>query len=108
MKKQTKLTKAQQALAAADEAMLKRWATVPKFARTVKPPAVKKPPVVIEFHELQLARKSLMTPGGSTALKPAAKYTGTEMIGVAQMHKSNAVPIFNPVAAVEVTQMRRG
>ena len=51
--------------------------------------------------------KSLMTLGGSTGLFEPKVYTGTKIIGIAQMHKSNAVPIFNEEAAVEVAQMRR-
>jgi hypothetical protein len=35
-------------------------------------------------------------------------YTGNAIIGIAVMHKSNLVPIFNSEAAVEVAQMRRG
>ena len=34
-------------------------------------------------------------------------YTGTEIIGIAQMHKSNAVPIRGKKQAQEVAQMRR-
>lgn len=32
---------------------------------------------------------------GSTAPKPRQVYTGTEMIGIAQIPKSNAVPVFS-------------
>ena len=35
-------------------------------------------------------------------------YTGTEIIGIAVMHKSNAVPIRNKKSAEEVAKMRRG
>lgn len=100
-----KLTKAQRELAAADEALLKKWATVPKFARTAKPVVT---PKAVQQPVTSQRPPSLVTPGGSTPLKPAAKYTGTAMIGIATMHKSNAVPIFDSKAAVEVTQMRRG
>lgn len=42
------------------------------------------------------------------AAKAAPKvYTGTKILGIATMHKSNLVPIFNEDAAVEVAQMRR-
>ena len=36
------------------------------------------------------------------------KYTGTEIIGIAVMHKSNAVPIRSKKSAEEVARMRRG
>lgn len=35
-------------------------------------------------------------------------YTGTEIIGIAQMHKSNAIPVRSKKAAIEVARMRRG
>ena len=48
-----------------------------------------------------------VTPGGSTA--PVHKvYTGTKVLGIATMHKSNAVPVFAEEEAVEIARMRRG
>jgi hypothetical protein len=35
-------------------------------------------------------------------------YTGSAVIGVATMHKSNAVPVFSTEDAVEIARMRRG
>jgi hypothetical protein len=34
-------------------------------------------------------------------------YTGDKIIGIAAMHKSNLVPVFNDEAAKEVSSMRR-
>ena len=42
------------------------------------------------------------------AKKEEKVYTGTEIMGIAQMHKSNAVPIRNKKSAEEVARMRRG
>lgn len=50
---------------------------------------------------------SLKSFQGSTAKPEPKVYTGTKIIGIATMHKSNMVPIFNEDAAVEVAQMRR-
>jgi hypothetical protein len=44
----------------------------------------------------------------SMAKKPENVYTGTEIIGIAQMHKSNAVPIRGKKQAIEIARMRRG
>ena len=44
----------------------------------------------------------------SMAKKEEKVYTGTEIIGIAQMHKSNAIPIRDKKAAEEVAKMRRG
>jgi hypothetical protein len=45
---------------------------------------------------------------GAVASKPVPQYTGTAMIGVGVMHKSNSVPIFSDQEAVEISRMRRG
>ena len=50
---------------------------------------------------------SKVTPGGSTA--PVNKvYTGTKILGIGTMHKSNAVPIFSDQEAQDIARMRRG
>ena len=43
----------------------------------------------------------------SMAKKEEMVYTGTEIIGIAQMHKSNAVPVRGKKQAEEVAKMRR-
>jgi hypothetical protein len=44
----------------------------------------------------------------SMAKKEEKKYTGTEIIGIATMHKSNAVPVRGKKQAEEISRMRRG
>ena len=39
--------------------------------------------------------------------RPTLHYTGDNMIGIAAMHKSNLVPIFNSDSAKDVSTMRR-
>ena len=43
----------------------------------------------------------------SMAKKEEMVYTGTEIIGIAQMHKSNAVPVRGKKQATEIANMRR-
>ena len=43
----------------------------------------------------------------SMTRKKPMNYTGDEIIGIAQMHKSNAVPIRGKKAAEEISRMRR-
>ena len=50
---------------------------------------------------------SLVTPGGSTALKEIPEYTGDQMIGISIIHKSCLQPIFSSEAAKDVASMRR-
>lgn len=50
---------------------------------------------------------SLVTPGGDCAKKAVIQYTGTEMLGIGQLHKSNAVPVFRTEDAADIARMRR-
>jgi hypothetical protein len=50
---------------------------------------------------------SRATPGGSTAAVTKV-YTGDKVLGIATMHKSNAVPVFSDEEAIEISRMRRG
>jgi hypothetical protein len=45
---------------------------------------------------------------GAVKSRDIPKYTGTKMLGVSQMAKSNAVPVFNTDHIIEITKMRRG
>jgi hypothetical protein len=44
---------------------------------------------------------------GNATARPVNHYTGTEMIGIGQLHKSNAVPVFREQDAVDLANMRR-
>ena len=39
--------------------------------------------------------------------KQIPQYTGTKILGIGTMHKSNAVPIFSDDEAIEISKMRR-
>lgn len=106
MKKQKKLTKKQQALQSDWDSIVNKWTSVPKFARTksVIKVAGSSQPIQDVIEKIP----SKVTPGGSTAKKESTRYTGTLIVGIATMHKSNAVPILNEQEAIEVSSMRRG
>ena len=44
---------------------------------------------------------------GPVSSKQIPQYTGTKIIGIGVMHKSNAVPIFSNEEAVAISTMRR-
>lgn len=47
--------------------------------------------------------------GVGIAARAADKvYTGNNIVGIATMHKSNAVPVFSAEDAIEISKMRRG
>jgi len=44
---------------------------------------------------------------GAIRTKDIPKYTGTKILGIGTMHKSNAVPIFSDEEAIDISKMRR-
>lgn len=116
MKKRRNPTKAEREAMASYQAMMLKWANVPKFSRSniadvrsqgdVRTlPALTTPPGRSTGKE----HKSLDT-GFNGGTKPimGRQYTGTRMIGIAVMHKSNSVPVFSADDAVDLARMRRG
>ncbi len=55
---------------------------------------------------VQVSRLSSWITGPVTS-KPSPTYTGTKILGIGTMHKSNAVPIFSDDEAKEISSMRR-
>ncbi len=51
---------------------------------------------------------SRATAGGTTAPVAYKQYTGTKMLGIGTMHKSNSVPVFSDQEAHDIATMRRG
>lgn len=77
-------------------------------------PKIKKVPMFKSTYSLSPApgRQTTRYPSLSTGLAVATKappkvYTGDKVIGIATMHKSNAVPVFTDEQAVEISSMRR-
>jgi hypothetical protein len=50
---------------------------------------------------------SLPFTGAPCVRAPDKVYTGTKMLGIGTMHRSNAVPIFSDEEAVNIANMRR-
>lgn len=44
---------------------------------------------------------------GAVTINQTPQYTGTKILGIGTMHKSNAVPIFNDEQAQDIAKMRR-
>ena len=108
MKKRVKkLTKAQAEAEANWENLNKKWDRLPKFS------SIRASVRDEEFvYRLESPRKtehipSLTTGGGDTAKVEPLKYTGDKVLGIAQMSKSNAVPVFAQQEAIDIARMRR-
>jgi len=44
---------------------------------------------------------------GVATLAPAKVYTGSAVLGISTLHKSNAVPVFSREEAIDISKMRR-
>jgi hypothetical protein len=51
---------------------------------------------------------SLVTVKCQTSSPKVNHYTGSAIVGIATMHKSNAIPVFSVEDAKDVSKMRRG
>lgn len=101
-KRKRKPTAKQRELAASWEALLKKYEpkkVLPKTA-VVKTPK----PYVRETPHYP----SLNSGYHDTSKRAQPQYTGTAMIGIGTLHKSNAVPVFSNDDAKEISRMRRG
>ena len=100
----SKLSKKQRA---AREALLKEQRAIKKELKASQ--AVAKPSYVDPVPARRSARDipSLDTGGGSAAKRAAPVYTGTAIVGLATMHKSNCVPVFSKEDAENISKMRR-
>ena len=99
------------ALKASWQAILDKYDIKPtkSTARKVtKLAAIDYPPTVIDPNRRTDHIPSVDTGSGTTAKKTPQQYTGDAMIGIGQLHKSNAVPIFKAEDAVDISKMRRG
>ena len=64
--------------------------------------------VVVDPRRLTNHIPSLDIGRGIAVKKEVTQYTGTAMLGIGQLHKSNAIPVFSKEDAIDISKMRRG
>lgn len=72
-----------------------------------KPKGIKKPLEAERYIRPSPSVPSENSMCGHTYAKTEKKYTGTKLLGIATMHKSNMVPVFSQEDAEEISKMRR-
>lgn len=91
-------------------ALMKKWGAEQREKRAAR--AIKAPTYVpprATYRGADQPRLPSLDSGGGVAPKAAPKiYTGDKIVGIAAMHKSNLVPVFNAEAAQDISKMRRG
>lgn len=111
-KSQVKVKQPTKAQRAEYEAWCAKHNITPNAKAKMKPATVRgKNPVVVTG---VYRRETAFIPSKDSGIKGAVAwnntrkvYTGDQMIGIAAMHKSNLVPIFQEQAAKDVSSMRR-
>jgi hypothetical protein len=98
--KKRKPNKQQRELAEQWEALLKKYETKPVTMKVALPQTK-------TYVRETVRHPSLNSGHHDTSAKPAQVYTGTKMLGIGTMHKSNSVPIFSTEEAVSIATMRR-
>lgn len=101
-RKPRKPTAAQRQLEADWQALVRKHSS-PSVSSRVKPLQAPKP-YVRETPKIPSLGDSV----GVAAKKEVMQYTGTKMIGIGTLHKSNAVPVFSDDEAKDMARMRRG
>ena len=101
--KQRKPNATQRQLAAEWDAIVKKYEPKKPVKSKVETSICPKPYV------RETPKYPSLNTGNIPATKAAPKvYTGDKVLGIATLHKSNAVPVFNSEAAVDISKMRRG
>lgn len=91
-------------------ALMKKWGAdqrEQRAARALKAPVYVPPRAT--YRGADQPRLPSLDSGAGVAAKAEPKvYTGDKIVGIAAMHKSNLVPVFNAEAAQDISKMRRG
>lgn len=91
-------------------ALMKKWGAEQREQRAQR--AMKANvyvPPARNYRGADAPRVPSLNSGLGVAAKAAPKvYTGDKIVGIAAMHKSNLVPVFNEEAAKDISKMRRG
>jgi hypothetical protein len=81
----------------AEERKQKRAFTAPAYV----------PPKMSSRGAALLNKPSLNTGAGIAARAEDKVYTGTAVVGISTLHKSNGVPVFSKEEAIDISKMRR-
>jgi len=82
--------------------------TVSQVITDNKPDFVPEQPTIRQSAQPAAQIKSHGVTADNCLKKESTKYTGDYVIGIAQTHKSNAVPVTNGEHAKDIARMRRG
>lgn len=96
-------------LASEWSALKQKWGAPEKSAKRKSNVAVTLPTQGTPYKRITQDRPESLNSWhqGAVSTKPNQQYTGTNILGIGTLHKSNAVPIFSDQEAVDIAKMRR-
>lgn len=103
-RKSKKLNAKQQKLRESWEEILKKYDVKPNNKKVSNRPSVCN---VIRAGSSTSHIPSLDNQHGLASKKESPQYTGENMIGIGQLHKSNAIPVFRGNDVIDLGKMRR-
>lgn len=106
-RKKRKPNAKQRALRASWEELLKKYEVKPTVRQSTKLDSNKSNATVYRRECNTSSIPSLDTGKAVATKKPVQQYTGDAMIGIGQLHKSNAIPVFKKEDAEDLAKMRR-
>ena len=106
-RKKRKPTAKQRELAQSWQKLLEKYDVKP--AKKLDTKSIHKSPTIPEHRRTVFdGARSVDTGAGIAVKSPVNQYTGDAMLGIGQLHKSNAVPVFRKEDAIDQSKMRRG
>ena len=109
-KKKSQNTKKKQELKASWDKLMEKWDVKPSKQSSGKSNGafVYKSPTIPDYRRTVFDDiGSIDTGVGNTSKKESPQYSGDAMLGIGQLHKSNAVPVFKQEDAEDIARMRR-
>jgi len=107
-KKRAKLKREREMAKIAEEKRLKKLGMHPEQVKNIKHEFKDYVPVRNKYlRETETYLSHYSIGRGNTERKESPQYTGDKLLGIATMHKSNMVPVFDSQSAEEISKMRR-
>jgi hypothetical protein len=76
-----------------------------RLAESDKKPTI--PKYAYRGQDSKLPSLSTVDDTGIATVKATKMYTGDKMLGISQLHKSNAIPVFRQEDIIDIAKMRR-
>lgn len=106
-KKKFASAEAKQQYLALEQEWLQKQQSWTKLSKVVDRPVVKVKSLAVEQTKAASIPSLNSWVTGAVSSKPNPVYTGSAVLGISVLHKSNGVPVFSREDAIDISKMRR-